>query len=96
MASIITEMDGGQSADTVSSASPEGNVVEFKRADNLCGDGLALYPDQILEAAKGAYLQVVVVGFDRDGQIDIRSSHGSRDALWILRRGEYYLLLETK
>lgn len=71
-------------------------VVPFKTADNVVGDGAALDPDQVLDAAKGDYLQVVVVGFKKDGEIDMRSSHGSRDAMWILQRGVHHLLFETE
>jgi hypothetical protein len=75
---------------------PEENIIPFKRPDGMCGDGTVLEPDHILEAAKGDYLQVVIVGFDKDGKIDMRSSHGSRDAMWILQRGVHHLLFDTQ
>lgn len=71
-------------------------VVPFKTADGQVGDGAAIDPDLILENAKGDFLQVVVVGFNKDGQIEMRSSHSSRDALWIIRKGEHHLLFETE
>lgn len=70
------------------------NIIPLRPV--LVGDGAALEPDMILEAAKGAYEQIVVVGFNADGQIDMRSSHGSRDALWIVERARLHLLTETE
>jgi len=71
-------------------------VVPFRATDGIIGDGVAVDCDQVLDACKGDFLQVVVVGFDKDGQIRMNSSHGSRDALWLLRRGEHHLLFETE
>lgn len=62
----------------------------------LVGDGAEIACDQVLGAAAGVYVQVVVVGFDKNGEIDMRSSHGSRDALWILERARLHLLTETE
>lgn len=72
------------------------NILPFATSDHKIGDGLALDLDQVLEGAKGDFLQVVVIGFEHDGHISMRSSHGSRDALWIIRRGEHHLLFETE
>ncbi len=60
------------------------------------GDGVELDPERVLANAAGAFRQVLVCGFDQDGQIDIRCSHGSRDALWILQRAILHLMLETE
>lgn len=73
-----------------------GDIIDLKQPSGQVGNGFAFQPDVILEEAKGAYEQVVVVGFDASGEISIRSSHGSHEALWILRRGEYHLLFETE
>lgn len=69
-------------------------VVPFTRT-GVIGDGIALDPDKTLDNARGDYLQVVVVGFDQAGQINLRCSHGGRDALWILQRAIPHLMLET-
>lgn len=71
------------------------NVVPFTRTGWL-GDGIALNPDMILDKARGDFKQVVVAGFNQDGQIDLRSSHGSRETLWILQRAILHLMLETE
>lgn len=71
------------------------DIVDLRTKGGIVGDGADLDVDKVLEAAKGDFLQVVVVGFDQDGEINIRSSHGSRDALWILRKAEHHLLFET-
>lgn len=72
-----------------------GEVTKFPGAPGGIGDGLTLDPDHILEHARGVYLQVVVLGFDKDGLIDVRCSHGSRDALWVIERAKHHLLFET-
>ena len=72
------------------------DIIDLKQPSGQVGDGFAFDPDVVLEKAKGTFAQVVVVGFDKDGKIDMRSSHGGRDALWIIRRGEYHLLFETE
>ena len=69
-------------------------VVPFTRTGK-CGDGIALDPDVILDAARGDYTQVVIAGFDANGEVDLRSSHGSRETLWILQRAVLHLMLET-
>jgi hypothetical protein len=72
-------------------------VVAFPGSkDCTVGDGFTFDPDDILQAAKGDFLQVVVIGFDKDGEIRIRASHGSRETLWIIRRGAHHLLFETE
>lgn len=72
------------------------DIIDLKQPSGVVGDGYAFDPDAILEAAKGVYVQVIVVGFTADGEIDMRASHGSRDALWVLRKAEHHLLFETE
>lgn len=66
------------------------NIVPFKGSD-IVGDGSVIDPDKVLEACKGEFLQVLVVG-----QIAMNCSHGSRDALWLIERGRHHLLFETE
>lgn len=47
-----------------------GQVVKFTPAD------AAKDPDVVLEAAQGQYQDVVVMGYDRDGDLDVRASLG--------------------
>lgn len=71
-------------------------VVDLKTRDGLVGDGTIIEPDAVLEGAKGAFLQVVVLGYTTDGEIRVRCSHGSRDALWAIERAKLHLMLETE
>lgn len=70
-----------------------GDVVNL---DVPIADGIDLDPDHVLEANKGKFQQVVVVGFYQDGKIAVCSSHGSREALWMLERAKLHLMLETE
>lgn len=70
-----------------------GDVVNL---DVPIADGVALDPDTILERNKGKFKQVVIVGYDQGGLIAVCSSHGSREALWMLERGKLHLMLETE
>jgi len=54
-------------------------------------DGIALDPDKILDMAKGEFGEVVIVGWTPDGELQVRSSHGSREALWHLTRAIHQL-----
>lgn len=71
-------------------------IIDLKQPSGTVGDGYAFDPNVILEAPKDTFIQVVVVGFTAEGEIDMRCSHGGREALWILRRAEYHLLFETE
>ncbi len=67
-----------------------GEVVRF--STDTHGDDRVLHPDKVLDPAKGAYAEVVVIGRDRDGHIQFASSHGRLEALWLVRKGEAMLL----
>lgn len=41
-------------------------------------------------------IEVVVAGFTMEGEFIVASSHGSREALWILARGQHHVLVETR
>ena len=70
-------------------------VIPFT-GTGVVGDGAIIQPDLILENAKGDFQQLIVAGFNQDRVIDIRSSHGSREALWILHRAIIHLMMETE
>ena len=59
------------------------------------GDNAIIEADRILEGAKCQFQRVVIIGFNQDGEIEVRSSHGSREALWLIERGKHHLLIET-
>lgn len=58
------------------------NVIKFypkSAADN---------PDNILEQAIGDYSEVVIVGYNKKGQLDTRASNGvkMKDILWMIEQ----------
>lgn len=71
------------------------DVIPFKGA-GIVGDGAELDPDQVLEACKGNFVQVVICGFEADGTFAMHASHGSREALWKLQRGINFLMNESE
>jgi hypothetical protein len=56
---------------------PTNKVIEIHKA---------MHPDKVLEMAMGQYDQVFIVGFDKDGEFDARSSTNMnyKDILWML------------
>ena len=59
-------------------------------------DDVALEPDKVLEANKGKFQQLVILGYDQSGDIAVCASHGSREVLWMLERAKAFLLLESE
>lgn len=59
-------------------------------------DDANLDPDVILEGAKGAFQQLLIAGYEKDGEFHIRATHGSREVLWMLQRAIIHLMLETE
>ncbi len=59
-------------------------------------DSVKLDPDYVLTQQVGKFAQVVVIGFDPDAGVHVACSHGSRDALWLMKRGEHFLLFESE
>ena len=63
-------------------------VVEFPKPEK---DDLT--PDEILEAAKGRYTGVIILGWDEDDECNMASSIGKIDEmLFLLHLGEKWLL----
>jgi hypothetical protein len=48
------------------------------------GDGYHIEADQILEAAKGEFNQLVIVGHGKDGTVSIRMTDGIADSVVML------------
>ena len=62
------------------------NVIKFYTAAN---------PDHVLDAAKGVYQQVLIIGYDKDGFLDARASHNfidGGDILWAIEKFKADLL----
>jgi hypothetical protein len=57
------------------------SVVKFYAAD------AAKEPDNVLEQAMGDYSEVLVIGWDKNGELDIRATKGLADGgnmLWLI------------
>lgn len=62
---------------------------------DVVGENFVLEPNLVLEGAvKKSFTQVVVIAFDADGEIHVSSSHSSREALWLIKKGEHHLLFD--
>lgn len=53
-----------------------------------------LNSDMILERAKGVLTDALVIGLTRTGEMYVSGGDGPKDALWLLRKAEHYLLTE--
>ena len=52
-----------------------------------CVTNLPIPPDRVLESAIGQVSEVVVIGYDHDGELYIASSHGKKpELLWMLEQ----------
>lgn len=56
------------------------------------GGGIELEPDYVLEAAKGEFESVVIVGEREDGTISVRGSHGPGDTIMLLMWAQNFLV----
>lgn len=45
-----------------------------------------LEPDFMLEGNKGKFLQLVLIGYNQEGEITVCSSHSPERAFWILEK----------
>ncbi len=52
-------------------------------------------PDAVLEQAIGQFKDVIVVGFDENGDIDLRASLGldERDVIWLFELAKAQMLI---
>ncbi len=64
-------------------------VVKFYPAE------AAKSPDAVLEQSVGQYSEVIVVGFDADGNVDLRASLGldERDVIWLFELAKAQMLM---
>ncbi|MDE2104686.1 MAG: hypothetical protein KGL39_46045 [Patescibacteria group bacterium] len=59
-------------------------------------DNVTLDPDDVLDGSKGQFEQLLIAGYTKDGEFHVRSTHGSREVLWMLQRAIVHLMLETE
>ena len=65
------------------------NVVKFYPADAYKD------PDAVLEQAIGEYSDVLIIGWNKDGIIDLRATKGIEDGgdmLWLIEKFKFNLL----
>ena len=67
-----------------------GDVVDLKCG--LIGSGRRLEPDTVLEEARGQLQEVVVIGYDQDGEIYVAGSEGPGDTMWLIEACKLFLL----
>ncbi|MCA2013513.1 hypothetical protein LCM17_18630 [Cereibacter sphaeroides] len=55
----------------------------------------AMNPDAVLEQAAGQYSEVLVIGWDKDGNLDARATLGLKDGgdvLWLIEAFKHNLM----
>jgi hypothetical protein len=64
------------------------NIVKFYPSN------AASNPDNVLEQAVGDYKEVLILGWNKDGDLDVRSSLGLdyKDSLWLVSQFKSNLL----
>lgn len=62
--------------------------VEFKTGE------ISLEPDTVLEKAKGNYNSVLILGWDKEGYLDVRSTNDldQKDCLYLAQKFSHKLL----
>ena len=62
--------------------------VEFKTRE------ISLSADEVLEKAKDNYSSVIVIGWDKEGFLDVRSTNNldQKDCLWLVKMFSHKLL----
>lgn len=58
----------------------------------LVGDGFVMDPDQVLEANKGRFFRVVLVGETEDGDIKVAGTHSAPESLMLLAWATAFLV----
>jgi hypothetical protein len=66
------------------------NVIPFHPGE--VGDGLALDPDEILEANKGEFIRIALVGERADGTMAVAGTHSSAESLLLLQWGSHFII----
>jgi hypothetical protein len=68
------------------------NVVHLKLVDG-CGNGAVVPVNRVLAGARAAGLtDVVVIGYDENGDIYAGASHGASDTNWLIDQGKAWIL----
>lgn len=68
------------------------NVVHLKLVEGV-GNGAVMPVNRVLAGARAAGLtDVVVLGYDADGDIYAGASHGAADTLWLIEQVKRWLL----
>ena len=58
-----------------------------------CVTNLPIPPDRVLESAIGQVSEVVVIGYDHDGELYIASSHGKKpELLWMMEQVRHLMV----
>lgn len=70
--------------------SDETNVIDFR--PQIVGDGIKVDVDQILEANKGEFVRIVLVGEREDGEIVVAGSDSAAESLMLLAWGQNFLV----
>lgn len=66
------------------------NVVHL--VVDAVGDGTVLDCDKILAAAAGAFDEIVVLGINKGGDVDVRGSKGVRDTMFLIELAKASLI----
>lgn len=56
------------------------------------GNGVTLDADKVLEENKGIFTELVICGFDEEGELAVCGTHGIRDTAWILQNALHSLI----
>jgi hypothetical protein len=56
------------------------------------GDGIKLDPDAILEANKGEFIRIALVGERADGTIAVAGTDGCAETLLLLQFGSHFIV----
>jgi len=65
-------------------------IIQFE--PGAVGDGFRVSPDDVLEAAKGGFVSVVVVGQSADGEIVVAGSDGAPERLMLLQWASLHMV----
>ena len=68
----------------------DSNVIGFR--PQIVGDGIKVDVDQILEANKGAFIRLVMVGERADGEIAVAGSDSLTESMMLLILGQNYII----
>jgi hypothetical protein len=70
--------------------SDDTNVIGFR--PQIVGDGIKVDVDQILEANKGEFVRLVMVGERADGEIAVAGSDSPAESMMLLILGQNHIV----